>query len=195
VKTVPKKTKKASTRTDAPNSEEKEAPMQVRCALSSEILRSTTFPRSRKLLILNVHGTLLDCSLLIEHNPNPGIKPSSRTVGRRFSFRPSMVDFLCNCFQHFQVAFWGSKSTAYMQDVVPVMLGKLKWDKESVPSFVWSRQACEPFVWSTHDPDHTETGNVEDILWAKRLERVYKTWPFWNASNTLIVDHKMSHVV
>jgi hypothetical protein len=81
-----------------------------------------------------------------------------------------------------------------MQDVVPVMLGKLKEDKESVPSFVWSRQAYEPFMWFAHDPDHTKTGYVEGILWEKRLERVYKTWPFWNASNTLIVDHNMSHV-
>jgi hypothetical protein len=24
------------------------------------------------------------------------------------------------------------------------------------------------------------------------LERVYRTWPCWNASNTFIVDHNMS---
>jgi hypothetical protein len=61
VKTMPKKTKKTSTKTNAPDNEEMEAPMQVRCILSSEIPRSTNSPRSRKLLILNVHGTLLDC--------------------------------------------------------------------------------------------------------------------------------------
>jgi hypothetical protein len=143
---------------------------------------------------LNVQGTLLDCSSLTKRNPNPGIKPSSRIAGRRFFFWPLMVDFLCNCFQHFQVAFRGSKNTAYMQDVVPVMLGKLKGDKESVPSFVWSGQAYEPFVWFAHNHDHIETRDVEGILWRKRLERVYKTWPFWNASNTLIVDHNMSRV-
>jgi hypothetical protein len=49
-------------------------------------------------------------------------------------------------------------------------------------------------VWSVHDPDHIKTRDVEGIQWEKRLERVYKTWPFWNASNTLIVDHNMSRV-
>jgi hypothetical protein len=91
VKTVPKKT---STKTDAPDSEEKETPMQVRCARSSEILRSTTSPRSRKLLILNVHGTLLDCSLLTEHNPNPSIKTQVELlVGDFFSSHQWLIFF------------------------------------------------------------------------------------------------------
>ena len=47
-----------------------------------------------KLLILNVHGTLLDMSLLTEPNPNSSIRVTKKTTNHRFVFRPWMVEFL-----------------------------------------------------------------------------------------------------
>jgi hypothetical protein len=51
---------------------DKEASTHVRCTVSYDIidiLGSPIFPGSIKLVILNVHGTLLDYILLIERNP------------------------------------------------------------------------------------------------------------------------------
>ena len=74
-----------------------------------------------KLVIFNVHGTLLDSSLLVENNPNSKIRPTVKTKSRRVVFRPWLHAFLSHCFIHFAVAFWGSKSVAYMDEVVPTM--------------------------------------------------------------------------
>jgi hypothetical protein len=33
-----------------------------------------------KLLVFNVHGTLLDCSMISDKNPNPKLKPTFKTA-------------------------------------------------------------------------------------------------------------------
>ena len=77
-----------------------------------------------KLLIFNVHGTLLDCSLLSEPNPNTSIRVTMRSSTRRMVFRPWLSEFIDKCFRHCRVAFWGIKSTSNMEDVVDSMLRK-----------------------------------------------------------------------
>ena len=61
------------------------------------------------LLVFNVHGTLLDTSLLTEPNPNPSIRITKKTTTRRFVFRPWMIEFLRRSFKFFKVAFWVRK--------------------------------------------------------------------------------------
>jgi hypothetical protein len=63
-----------------------------------------------KLLIFNVHGTLLNTSLLTQYNPNPNIRVTQKTTSRRFVFRPWMIEFLGRCFKLFKVALWGIKN-------------------------------------------------------------------------------------
>jgi hypothetical protein len=75
-----------------------------------------------KLLVFNVHGTLLDSSLLSQPNPNPTIRVTKKTGTRRFVFRPWMIEFLGRCLKNFKVAFWGIKSGAYMEEVLCEML-------------------------------------------------------------------------
>ena len=87
-------------------------------------LRMSLSGRGRqKLVIFNVHGTMLNNSLLVENNPNSKIRPIVKTKSRRVVFRPWLHAFLSCCFIHFVVAFWGSKSAAYMDKVVPIMTG------------------------------------------------------------------------
>jgi hypothetical protein len=43
---------------------------------------------SSKLVVFNVHGTLLDCNLLEESNPYTKIKPTMKVIGRRIICRP-----------------------------------------------------------------------------------------------------------
>jgi hypothetical protein len=63
-------------------------------------------PKLTKLLILNVHGTLLDTTLLTQPNPNPNIRVSKKTMTRRLVYRPWMMEFLGMCFK-FQSSILG----------------------------------------------------------------------------------------
>jgi hypothetical protein len=95
------------------------------------------------LFVFNVHGTLLDSSLLLDKNPNPSIRPILRIAKCQVIFQPGFIDFSTRCFVHFEVAFWDSKSEVYMDDIVPVMLGRMKEGSTFKPLFVWSGKECE----------------------------------------------------
>jgi hypothetical protein len=90
-----------------------EAPSKVRSS-TTEISYRTPIAHQKKLLVFNIHGTLLDCNLLIGKNPNSAIQPTLTTEKCRVIFWPGLIDFLSRCFMRFDVAFWGTKSEMYM---------------------------------------------------------------------------------
>jgi hypothetical protein len=137
-----------------------------------------------KLLIFNVHGTLLDSSLIAEKNPNSRIRATIKTKTRRVVFRPWLRAFLSRCCVNFAVAFWGSKSAAYMDEVVPAMIGGISAGSECFPLFVWSGKDCEPVDFE---------GDTA-VAWGKSLAKVYEAWPQFGAHNTLIIDNKKSQI-
>ena len=135
------------------------------------------------LLIFNVHGTLLDTSLVTQQNPNTAIRVTKKTTTRRFVFRPWMMEFLGRCFKKFRVAFWGSKSKEYMEEVLREILPVFSHLEGHEPLFTWSVKDCELIEKS------------EDVtLWVKPLTKVWKKWPCWDATNTIIIDHHSPRV-
>ena len=110
---------------------------------------------------------MLDCSLLVEPNPNSKIRPTTKTPLRRVVFRPWLKPFLSQCFVHFVVAFWDSKSTSFMEDVVPSMMGGPLRGLNLKPLFKWSGKQCEFF----------DGGDGAGTRWRKNLSKVYATWP------------------
>jgi hypothetical protein len=120
---------------EAPAIPKEEAPTKVR-SKDLQVAHRAPTPARTKLLVFNVHGTLLDCSLLLDKNPNTAIWPMLRTAKRRVVFRPGLIDFLNKCFVHFEVAFWGEKNEVYMDDVVPSMLRRMKEGSTFRPLFV-----------------------------------------------------------
>ena len=76
----------------------------------------------KTLLVFNVHGTLVDSSLLSDPNPTSKIKRTFKTKNHRFTLWPGLPNFLQKCFKTYAVAFWGSKSRSYMDEVVLAML-------------------------------------------------------------------------
>jgi hypothetical protein len=157
-----------------------EAPNKVRTK-NEKVSNTVPSPEGKKLVVLNVHGTLLDCSLLLDKNPNPGIRPTLRTAKRRVIFRPGLIDFLNKCFLHFEVALWGSKSEVYMADVVPAMLGRMKDGSTVKPLFMWSTKECEVTKFEDGIP----------LQWGKPLRKIFWRYPNFNHKNTVIVDHKL----
>jgi hypothetical protein len=137
-----------------------------------------------KLLILNVHGTLVACSLLEDRNPNPRIRCSAKTNMRRVIFRPWLKTFLARCFGHFTVAFWGGNSDSYLLDVLPTMLAGLKGVADPTPLFAWCDKSRSV----------EQVSDTENSMSGKNLGAVYARWPVFNAENTFIVDSKSARV-
>jgi hypothetical protein len=54
-----------------------------------------------------------------------------------------LLEFLLNCFKKYTVAFWDTKNKNYMDEVVPAMLEKVKYNEAVVPTFLWSQRNCE----------------------------------------------------
>ena len=90
------------TKIDALGSGAGEASTQVETTIAS---LPSVISHSTKLLVFNVQGTLLDCSLLSSQNPNSRIRPTLKHGGRRIVMRPWIGQFLGRCFSHFEVAF------------------------------------------------------------------------------------------
>jgi hypothetical protein len=169
---------------DAPAMNAEEASTEVSFVDTLAPRKSPVSLRTSNLLVFNVHGTLLDCSLVDEPNPNSKIRYTMRTATRRVVCRPWLMEFLQKCLLHFHVAFWGSKSAAYMAEIVPAMLRRVQESSSVVPLFIWSQQECELIEFEGGAP----------VSWGKPLERVFQQWPYWDKSNTLIIDHKLERV-
>ena len=131
-----------------------------------------------KLLIFNIHGTLVDTSLLSESNPNSAIRITKKSLTRRIVFRPWLTEFLDRCFKNFKVAFWGIKSLGSMEDVVAEMMRRFEGLDSHKPLFCWSAKECVDVSNDSGKPK-----------WKKPLSKVWTNWPSWNATNTLIIDH------
>ena len=70
-----------------------------------KVSKRASNPQGKKLVVCNVHGMLLDCSLFLDKNSNTSIRPTLRTTTRPMIFQPGLIDFLTRCFVHFEVAF------------------------------------------------------------------------------------------
>ena len=134
-------------------------------------------------MIFNVHGTLADCSLLSEPNPNTSIRSTTQSKTRRTVFRPCLTEFIDKCFKNFRVAFWGIKSSAHMEDVLAEIMRKFKDMDTHKPLFCWSVKDLE-----------VDNDNIGVSKWKKPLSKVWGIWPEFNERNTLIVDHMESMV-
>ena len=156
-----------------------DAPAKVRSKAARGV-HGRPSPQDSKLLVFNVHGTLLDSSLLADNNPNTAIRATLTTDNRRVVFRPWLIEFLTRCFRNFEVAFWGSKSKMYMDKIVPPLLARLQDSKSHPPLFIWSAKECEA----------TDFQDGLPVTWGKPLEKVFRAYPQFNLSNTVIVDHK-----
>ena len=124
-----------------------------------------------KLLIFNVHDIFLDTNLLNQPNPNL----YKKTTSCRFLFWPRMMEFLGKCFKIFKVLFWGIKSKNHMKEVLCKLLWVFDHLEGYKPMFSWSAKDCTKKWWG--------------YIVGETLTKVQKKWPYWDATNTVIIDH------
>ena len=65
------------------------------------------------------------------------------------------------------------------------MLERLKYLAAVGPAFVWSQKHREAIEWSGSNA----------VAWGYSLQSMWRKFPFWNSSNTVIVDHKPERVM
>jgi hypothetical protein len=111
IQALPRKGKKPVAKVDTEKSED-EASTQVRSTQLCSVPGSPVIQGTSKLLVFNVHGILLDCSLLDKKNPNTKIRASVYRASRKIVCQPWMAEFLNQCFLSFEVVFWDSKSAS-----------------------------------------------------------------------------------
>jgi hypothetical protein len=70
-----------------------------------------------------------------------------------------------------------------MEEVLREILHVFEHMEGHKPLFTWSAQECEIIQKSD-----------EVTLWGKPLSKVWRKWPCWNASNTIIMDHHLPRV-
>jgi hypothetical protein len=75
-----KKKSKSPVKVRVPDAQEEQQPQQVKLLRKPQ---ACDYHDPLKLLIFNVHWTLLDYSLLLDRNPNPNLRPIFKTVNRR----------------------------------------------------------------------------------------------------------------
>mmetsp|Transcript_9994 Transcript_9994/g.15088 ORF Transcript_9994/g.15088 Transcript_9994/m.15088 type:complete len:473 (-) Transcript_9994:427-1845(-) len=119
----------------------------------------------RPLLILDIHGVIGD---------REPFNKNSRT-GRKFIKRPYFEEFLALCEEHFEIAAW---SCAKKKNIDLDLFEKTKL------LFVWSQGEST----RCYNPDVDGRGNVKPRF-LKELSRVWKKFPCYNKSNTLLLDN------
>lgn len=150
------------------------------------LLRKRIHPH--KLLILDMNK-LLVCRVYkpeLDSKYFPYVEEAT-TLGRHYTWkRPHLASFLEYAFEHFDVAVW---SSAWKQNVDRLCEFVFTKEQRERLVFEWDQSQCEEVI---PHPDPTET----KPLYEKPLSRVWKEYPQYNSTNTLIFDDsplKMRH--
>jgi len=136
-----------------------------------KIIESSTIhlihaPRpGRKLLVLDLDYTILDCKNLSERENLDDYK------------RPHLDTFMASCYQHYDIAIWSQTHWRWVE-VKLTEMGLLTHPEFRI-SFVLDRTMMFS-VSSDHDKKKEHEVKALEIIWAK--------FPNWNKTNTIHVD-------
>lgn len=143
---------------------------------------SITCIQIQPLLVLDLNGILCH---RIRSPPQDARRyfrpPITRVAGTPIVPRPDLVDILTRLDSHFCLAVWTSAKSKTARKLVAALF----------PPAIAARLL---FVWAQHDCDSAvETAIAEEVAesekcFEKDLGKVWKEFPLWNASNTLLVD-------
>lgn len=110
---------------------------------------------SRILLILDVDETLIHAA------ESPLHRPADFRIGPYHVYRrPFLQSFLSAVANDFQVAFWSTASSDYVEEIV----GEV-WPGGGQPNFVWGRDRCTRGL----DPERQSGEWLKDLRKVKRL--------------------------
>jgi hypothetical protein len=173
-----------------PDSERTEATTAATTATSSPTTSNYSLLQVQPLLVLDLNGLL--CHRIRSRTAPTGtvFRPFiTRIAGTPVVPRTDLHDMLHYLDRHFCLAVWTSAKAKSAKQLVAAL----------IPPAVAARLL---FVWAQHDCDtvvtnnNTSTGSGGDdsddddnsSVFKKNLSKVWKEYPAWNASNTLLMD-------
>jgi hypothetical protein len=160
--------------------------------------------RIQPLLVLDLNGVLCHRSRWNKEPMNIQLRPSIGTMAQTAIIpRTDLDDFLRFLDQHFCIAIWTSAKRRTAKRLVNMLIPD---DIRQRLLFIWGQNDCEAGRdrSSTSGPCTTKTvavsandnddgvdesdGEDETTIFEKRLDKVWKAFPFWSADNTLLID-------
>lgn len=130
----------------------------------SHVIVSTPL-MSRRLLILDVNGTIADFT----HKRRPGVKPDAKLRSKYIYERPHLREFLSRVTEHYDVAVWTSSIGPNAEAAVDYLF------KRHNLAFVYSRNQCVKLP----GPGYRTI---------KDLRRVWSSFPHYDRRNTTVLD-------
>ncbi|KAL8479118.1 hypothetical protein ACS0TY_026104 [Phlomoides rotata] len=128
----------------------------------------------RKLLILDIDGILAD----IVEFPERGYETDGKLGPKSVFLRPHLQDFIQFCFAKFEVAVWTSRNKKNAGGFL-----KKHLRSHHIFFFVWDGNECD----NVGDIP-TEFDSRKRPVLLKKIENVWKLWPKYDKSNTLLID-------
>jgi hypothetical protein len=130
----------------------------------------------KKLLVLDLNGTLLDRSKV----PYENLKYEIQLNGRYVYLRPGARSFLKNyALRHFDVAIWSSATASNTHSLVEILFKNDIVLRKSL-IFVWDRERCTP--------DRRPEQSVNHATF-KDLEKIWLSFPLrYGRENTIAID-------
>jgi NLI interacting factor-like phosphatase len=143
--------------------------------------------RVQPLLVLDLNGVLCHRIRRSDNGssstrPMTAYRPSVATIANTPIIpRTDLTDFLTFLDQHFCLAIWTSAQAKTARLLVERLVPRSVADRFL---FVWSQQHCDTVMQNGEGA----RGISPDLLFQKDLAKVWKEFPLWNVSNTLIMD-------
>jgi RNA polymerase II subunit A small phosphatase-like protein len=154
------------------------------CVLDSDDSSPVTIPTIyvQPLLILDLNGILCH---RIRRNRTPLVNQSAYrpTIGRIIARtpvvpRPKLAEFLDYLDTHFCLAIWTSAKAKTANELIQALLpGRIA----ARLLFVWAQDQC------LVDPS-TASLAPHEVVYQKKLGKVWEHFPLWNTHNTLMID-------
>jgi hypothetical protein len=135
--------------------------------------------RIQPLLILDLNGIL--CHRSRRHKEPPGVTLHpfvGSCAGTPIIPRSDLINMLLYLDQHFCLAVWTSAKRKTARRLLDLLLPPAISQRLL---FVWTQAECDVL-------DQPELHKEEEVVFQKFLSKVWRAFPLWNSSNTLLMD-------
>jgi len=149
---------------------------------------ATTFIQVQPLLVLDLNGILCH---RIRAPPAAADRQyrdcTTRIAGTTIVPRPDLHEFLAFVNRHFCLAVWTSAKAKTARKLVSALVPPAIANQLL---FIWAQHDCDSVVGTSVDAfeDYDNDDANAGMLLEKDLSKVWKEYPMWNASNTILMD-------
>ena len=142
----------------------------------------------KPLIILDLNGVLCHRVRTRNNSPkNEGYRPSiGRIAMTPIIARTDLNIFLEQLCQNFTMAVWTSAKRRNALELVKLLFPP---HISQQLLFIWAQNKCQSIPRPNKQPQQPLSNQYkDDIIFTKRLSKVWEDYPLWNSTNTLLID-------